>query len=193
MRAPCLKTPCLRSVEHPLWGCGRHLNQSASNPNSKTACTRLRSASSKTDHHLLYMIRGYIYKHNDRANTRRPGAFLVPSNSTRTSPKSMRILHIDDALDVPAFNEQDASRPPKRPEHAFANYLLAWPTGIAGDLDKAQDLFIRVWSRRRPRTRPPTRDSAPSCSPDTTPPRRDASPPRHEIDPSRPSRALYSR
>jgi len=117
----------------------------------------VRSASSKRDHYLLYMIRGYIYKHNGpREYTAARAAFLrafeLNANLTEIQEE---VLHIDDALDVPAFTEQDAKAVLRKdPEHAFANYLLGMAHLHRGDLDKAQDLFLRSLEKEKAKNAP---------------------------------------
>ena len=106
----------------------------------------LRSASNKKEHYLMYMVRGYILKHNgpkDYLTAR--GAFLraLKLNKNLTAIQE-EVLRLDDALGVPAFSEQDAKVVLRQnPEHAFANYLLGTVRLSRGELDKAEDLFKR--------------------------------------------------
>ena len=106
----------------------------------------LRSASSKKDHYLLYMVRGYIYKHNgarDYASARVAFLRALALNKNLTAVRE-EVLRLDDILDVPAFNEQDAKAVLRKdPEHAFANYLLGMARLRRNELDKAEDLFNR--------------------------------------------------
>ena len=106
----------------------------------------LRSASSKKEHYLLYMVRGFIYKHNgvrDYATARSAFLQALALNKNLTAV-SEEILKLDDILDVPAFDEQDAKAVLRKdPEHAFANYLLGMARLQRNELDKAEDLFKR--------------------------------------------------
>lgn len=117
----------------------------------------VRSASSKRPHYLLYLIRGYLCKHNGpREYSAARAAFLraLALNRNLTDVQA-EVLQIDDALDVPAFNEQDAKvLLRKNPEHAFANYLLGMAKLHRGEYDKAQDLFQRSLEAERDKNAP---------------------------------------
>lgn len=117
----------------------------------------VRSASSKRPHYLLYMVRGYIYKHNGpREYSAARTAFLhaLELNPNLTEAQE-EVLLLDDALDVPAFNEQDAKDVLRRdPEHPFANYLLGMARLHRGELDKAQDLFLRSLEKEKDHNAP---------------------------------------
>jgi tetratricopeptide (TPR) repeat protein len=112
----------------------------------------VRSASSKNAHYLLYMVRGYIYKHNGpKEYTSARTAFLraLALNKNLTSVRE-DVLLLDEALDVPAFSEQDAIAVLRQnPEHAFANYLLGTVRLHRGEIDKAEDLFRRSLEKER--------------------------------------------
>ena len=106
----------------------------------------LRSASNRKDHYLLYMVRGYIYKHNGAREYQAARAAFLRALALNKNLANVReeVLRIDDALDVPAFNEQDAKAVLRQdPEHALANYLLGMVRLHRGELDKAEDLFRR--------------------------------------------------
>ena len=115
----------------------------------------LRSASSKKEHYLLYMVRGYIYKHHgahEYASARAAFLRALTLNKNLTSVRE-EVLKLDDILDVPAFCEQDAKAMLRLdPEHAFANYLLGMARLHRNELDKAEDLFNR--SREKTRNAP---------------------------------------
>lgn len=106
----------------------------------------MRSAASKKEHYLLYMVRGHIYKHNGPDDyTASRAAFLraLTLNKNLTAIQE-EVLQLDDALDVPAFSEQDAKTVLRQdPEHAFANYLLGMVRLHRGEFEKAEDLFNR--------------------------------------------------
>jgi tetratricopeptide (TPR) repeat protein len=112
----------------------------------------VRSASSKKEHYLLYLVRGYIYKHNGvKEYTSARAAFLraLTLNKNLTEIRE-EVLRIDDVLDVPAFSEQDAKVVLRlNPEHAFANYLLGTVRLHRGELEKAADLFSRSLEQQR--------------------------------------------
>ena len=112
----------------------------------------LRSASSKKDHYLLYMVRGYIYQRNGpKEYTAARAAFLraLQLNGNLAAVRE-EILRLDDVLDVPAFSEQDAKAVlRKNPEHVFANYLLGMVRLHRGEIDKAEDLFRRSLEKER--------------------------------------------
>jgi len=112
----------------------------------------LRSASNRKDHYLLYMVRGYIYKHNGVREYQSARAAFLRALALNKSLASVReeVLQIDDVLDVPAFNEQDAKAVLRQePEHALANYLLGMARLHRGELDKAEDLFRRSLEKER--------------------------------------------
>lgn len=112
----------------------------------------LRSASSKKEHYLLYMVRGYILKHSGPKDyTAARAAFLraLKLNANLTAVRE-EVLRLDDALDVPAFSEQDAKAVLRQdPDHAFANHLLGMVRLHRGELDKADDLFRRSLEKER--------------------------------------------
>jgi tetratricopeptide (TPR) repeat protein len=112
----------------------------------------LRSASSKKEHYLLYMVRGYIYKHNGPKEFMAARAAFLHALQLNNKLTDVReeVLLLDDALDVPAFSEQDAMAVLRQnPEHAFANYLLGMARLHRGELDKADDLFRRSLEKDR--------------------------------------------
>jgi tetratricopeptide (TPR) repeat protein len=112
----------------------------------------LRSASNKREHYLLYMVRGYLYKHHGvqeytAARAAFLRAFALNKNLTDVGEE---ILRIDDVLDVPSFSEQDAKTAlRKNPEHAFANYLLGMARLHRNEIEKADDLFRRSLEKDR--------------------------------------------
>ncbi len=112
----------------------------------------LRSASSKKEHYLMYMVRGYILKHNgpkDYPTARAAFLRALKLNKNLTAIRE-EVLRLDDALGVPAFCEQDAKAVLRQnPEHAFANYLLGTVRLSRGELDKAEDLFKRSLESER--------------------------------------------
>ncbi len=118
----------------------------------------MRSASIKKEHCLTHVVRGYILKHSGEKNY--PAArdsFLraltLNKNLTRVREE---LLLIDDALDVPAFSEEDAKAMLRiEPEHAFANYLLGSVRLRRGELELAEDLFVRSMMKER---------NAPACA-----------------------------
>ena len=112
----------------------------------------LRSASNKKEHYLLYMVRGYIYKHNGvHEYTSARAAFLraLALNKNLTAVRE-EVLRLDDVLDVPAFSEQDAKAVLRQdPEHALSNYLLGRVRLHRGEIEKAEDLFRRSLEKER--------------------------------------------
>lgn len=112
----------------------------------------LRSASSKKEHYLLHMVRGYILKHNGpKEYTAARASFLraLQLNGNLTALRE-EVLRLDDALDVPAFCEQDAKIVLRQnPDHAFANYLLGMVRLHRGEFEKADDLFRRSLEKER--------------------------------------------
>ena len=112
----------------------------------------LRSAASKSEHYLMHMVRGYILRNNG------PKDYPLARNSFLRALALNRHLHavredllrLDDALDVPAFCEEDAKEVLRRnPEHAFANYLWGSVRLRRGELDLAEDLFTRSLEKER--------------------------------------------
>ncbi|MEI7899402.1 MAG: tetratricopeptide repeat protein [bacterium] len=118
----------------------------------------LRSASSKKEHYLMFMVRGYILKRNGPADySAARDAFLhaLKLNKNLTALRE-EVLRLDDALGVPAFCEQDAKAVLRQnPDHAFANFLLGTVRLHRGELDKAEDLFKRSLEKER---------NAPACA-----------------------------
>lgn len=112
----------------------------------------VRSASNKKDHYLLYMVRGYIYKHNGIHEYAAARSAFLRALALNRNLAAVReeILQIDDALDVPAFSEHDAKAVLRQdPDHAFANYLLGMARLHRGELEKAADLFSRSEEKER--------------------------------------------
>ncbi|HRR33194.1 MAG TPA: tetratricopeptide repeat protein [Kiritimatiellia bacterium] len=112
----------------------------------------LRSAASKREHYLMHMVRGYILRNNG------PKDYPLARNSFRRALelnphlREVRedLLRLDDALNVPAFCEEDAKEVLRRdPEHAFANYLWGSVRLRRGELDLAEDLFTRSLEKER--------------------------------------------
>ncbi len=112
----------------------------------------LRSATSKKEHYLMYMVRGYILKHNgpkDYSSARTAFLKALSLNKNLTAIRE-EVLLLDDALNVPAFCEQDAKMVLRQnPEHALANYLLGSVRLSRGELEKAEDLFTRSLENER--------------------------------------------
>jgi len=106
----------------------------------------LRSATSKKEHYLMYLVRGHILKRNgpkDYPSARAAFLRALAINKNLTSVNE-ELLRLDDALDVPAFSEQDAKEILRRdPEHSFANFLWGTVRLRRGELDLAEDLFKR--------------------------------------------------
>ncbi len=112
----------------------------------------MRSAASKKEHYLLYALRGHIYAHNGpREYTSARAAFLrALALNKNLAAIYEEVLRLDDALDVPAFSEQDAKSVLRQnPEHAFANYLLGTVRLHRGELEKAEDLFNRSLEKEK--------------------------------------------
>ena len=112
----------------------------------------LRSASSKKEHYLLYMVRGYIYKHNGTREYASARAAFLRALALNKNLAAVReeVLRIDDFLDVPAFSEQDSKNVLRQdPEHAFANYLLGMVRLYRNELEKAEDLFSRSLEKEK--------------------------------------------
>ncbi len=112
----------------------------------------LRSATSKKEHYLMYLVRGYILQRNgpkDYSAARAAFLRALAINKNLTAVQE-ELLRLDDALDVPAFSEQDAKEILRRdPEHAFANFLLGTVRLRRGELDMAEDLFKRSLEKER--------------------------------------------
>jgi tetratricopeptide (TPR) repeat protein len=112
----------------------------------------LRSASNKKEHYLMYMVRGYILKHNgpkDYPTARAAFLRALKLNKNLTAIRE-EVLRLDDVLGVPAFCEQDAKVVLRlNPEHAYANFLLGTVRLSRGELDKAEDLFKRSLESER--------------------------------------------
>ena len=112
----------------------------------------LRSASSKKEHYLMFMVRGYILKNNGPKDYPTARAAFLHALKLNKNLAAIReeVLRIDDALGVPAFSEQDAKVVLRlNPEHAFANYLLGTVRLSRGELEKADDLFKRSLESER--------------------------------------------
>ena len=112
----------------------------------------LRSASNKKEHYLMYMVRGYILKHNGPKDYPAARAAFLRALALNKNLAAVReeVLRLDDALGVPAFCEQDAKAVLRQnPEHAFANFLLGAVRLSRGEIDKADDLFKRSLESER--------------------------------------------
>ena len=106
----------------------------------------LRSASAKKEHYLMHLVRGYILKHNGPKDYRAARAAFLRALELNKNLSAIRedVLRLDDALDVPAFSEQDAKETLRlNPDHAFANFLLGMVRLNRHELDLAEDLFTR--------------------------------------------------
>ncbi len=106
----------------------------------------MRSASNKNEHYLMHMVRGYILKHNGPKDYPSARASFLRALTLNKHLDTVReeLLRLDDAIDVPAFCEEDAKEVLRRdPEHAFANFLLGTVRLRQGELDLADDLFKR--------------------------------------------------
>jgi len=97
-------------------------------------------------------VRGYILRNNG------PQDYPLARNSFLRALALNRHLHqvredllrLDDALDVPAFSEEDAKEVLRLdPEHAFANYLWGSVRLRRGELDLDEDLFKRSLEKER--------------------------------------------
>jgi tetratricopeptide (TPR) repeat protein len=106
----------------------------------------VRSATSRREHYLLYMLRGYLYMHNGPNDyTAARAAFLraLALNKNLTAIQQ-EVLRLDDALDVPAFSERMPRPSSDRIlSTRFANHLLGMVRLHRGEYDKAEDLFLR--------------------------------------------------
>jgi predicted Zn-dependent protease len=112
----------------------------------------LRSASSKKEHYLMYMVRGYILKNNGPKDYPVARAAFLRTLKLNPNLAAVReeVLRLDDALGVPAFCEQDAKVVLRQnPDHAFANFLLGMVRLGRGELEKAEDLFRRSLESER--------------------------------------------
>ncbi len=106
----------------------------------------MRSASNKNEHYLMHMVRGYILKHNGPKDYPAARASFLRALTLNKHLDAVReeLLRLDDAIDVPAFCEEDSKDVLRRdPEHAFANFLLGTVRLRQGELDLAEDLFKR--------------------------------------------------
>lgn len=112
----------------------------------------LRSAASKKEHYLLYLVRGHLLKRGGpKEYTATRAAFLraLQLNGNLADIRE-ELLRLDDVLEVPAFSEQDAKAVLRQdPDHAFANYLLGTVRLQRGELEKADDLFRRSLEKER--------------------------------------------
>ena len=112
----------------------------------------MRSASSKNEHYLMHMVRGYILKNNGPRDYPLARASFLRALFLNKHLTAVReeVLLLDDVLDVPAFCEEDAKAMLKLdPEHAFANYLWGSVRLRRGELELAEDLFARSLERSR--------------------------------------------
>jgi len=110
------------------------------------------SAARKKEHYLVYMVRGYILKHNGPEDYREArAAFLRALDLNKNlNPVREEVLRLDDALGVPAFSEEDAKAILRRnPDHTFANFLLGMVRLDRSELDLAEDLFRRSLETER--------------------------------------------
>ncbi|MDD4101033.1 MAG: DUF2723 domain-containing protein [Kiritimatiellae bacterium] len=112
----------------------------------------MHSASNKKKHYLMHVVRGYILKHNgpkDYHAARSSFLRALALNKNLTYVREL-ILQIDDVLDVPAFSEEDSKAMLRiDPEHPFANYLLGSVRLRRGQLELAEDLFLRSMMKER--------------------------------------------
>ncbi len=118
----------------------------------------MHSASSKKEHYLMYVIRGYILKHNGPQDFQAARSSFLRALTLNKNLTSVReeLLQIDDVLNVPAFSEEDAKAMLRLdPEHTFANYLLGSVRLRRGQLELAEDLFLRSMMKER---------NAPACA-----------------------------
>lgn len=112
----------------------------------------LRSAASKREHYLMHMVRGYILRNNGPKDFQLARASFLRALALNQHVRAVRedLLRLDDALNVPAFCEEDAKAVLRRdPEHAFANYLWGSVRLRRGELDLAEDLFTRSLEKER--------------------------------------------
>lgn len=112
----------------------------------------LRSAASKREHYLMHMVRGYILRNNGPKDYPLARNSFLRALALNQHLDEVRedLLRLDDALDVPAFCEEDAKEVLRRaPEHAFANYLWGTVRLRRGELDLAEDLFTRSLEKER--------------------------------------------
>ena len=112
----------------------------------------MRNASIKNEHYLMHMVRGYILKHNGPADYSAARAAFLRALALNRHLDAVReeVLRLDDALDVPAFCEEDAKEVLRHnPEHAFANFLWGSVRLRRGEFDLAEDLFTRSLEKER--------------------------------------------
>lgn len=112
----------------------------------------MRSAANKAEHYLTHMVRGYILKHNGPKDFQNARACFLRALALNRHLTNVReeLLRIDDVLDVPAFCEEDAKEVLRQdPEHAFANFLWGMVRLRRGELDMAEDLFMRSLDKER--------------------------------------------
>ena len=112
----------------------------------------MRSASSKSEHYLMHMVRGYILKHNGPKDYRAARDSFLRALALNKHLPAVReeVFRLDDALGVPAFCEEDAKAMLRQdPEHAFANYLWGTVRLRRGEIELAADLFKRSLEKER--------------------------------------------
>ncbi len=112
----------------------------------------MRNASIKNEHYLMHMLRGHILQHNGPSDYQAARASFLRALSLNKHLDSVReeVLRLDDALDVPAFCEEDAKAVLRQnPEHSFANFLWGSVRLRRGELDLAEDLFKRSLEKER--------------------------------------------
>ena len=118
----------------------------------------MRSASIKKEHYMMHVVRGHILKHNGEQDYQAARDSFLRAVTLNKNLKDVReeVLLIDDVLDVPAFSEEDSKAMLRiEPEHPFANYLLGSVRLRRGQLELAEDLFLRSMVKER---------NAPACA-----------------------------
>lgn len=118
----------------------------------------MRSASIKKEHYMMHVVRGHILKNNGEQDYQAARDSFLRALALNKNATEVReeLLFIDDVLDVPAFSEEDAKAMLRiEPEHPFANYLLGSVRLRRGQLELAEDLFLRSMMKER---------NAPACA-----------------------------